>query len=284
MALKRKYPRHSYAKGWGRASVTDARLKGWEPLALAGPEGSVVEVLSVEERGLGSGHALEAGLYVLARVKTPDGNSWVLDDMLRRPTRASVWEMMELADYLEKVVGDRDLVELRDEMDRCGSDDTKLRWADGPPLRSVDFLQCLDAVERWRELLKGSGSEEISVSRAELEAALDMAFLAGRRVAAAEVPGQLQRTKALGAARRRSAALKAWWPDGANWAQKLVDAWSPADRLSLAALAGHMWEAWSTGPLASGVARRSVRQLETVILPAWRDGGLLKLPTGTGQP
>lgn len=291
MKLKRRRPRSLYAEGWGPAKAKDARLKGWSPLELVGPVGSRAEVISVEDRVIGPPHAQEPALYVVARVTTPEGASWVIDDLLLRPTTAEVWEMTELADYLGRIVGGRDPAALRETQEQAALSDLSeagtggvLRYADGPPLRPVDFLQCMEAVELWRKVLDGEPSDTVTVSRADLEAALDWAFLAGRRVAAAEVPGQLQRTKALAEARRRAAEAKAWWPDGARWAQSLIADWPKDQRCSLAALALKMWSNWSTGPLGLGVARRNARYLETDILPQWRDGGLIVLPDGAVEP
>ena len=277
--------RASYAKGWGPAKVQDARLKGWEPLECAAPNGSTAEVISVEQKTVGEPHALEPILYVVARVRTPEGETWVVDYNLRRPTKAPVWDMPELAAYLDLVAGPQGVAGLKEELEPLAFDAERIvRAKDGPRLTPLQFLQALDAVDLWRGLgLEGDDDGEVASTKRALRLAIDWAFLAGRRIAEAEFPSQLQRTKAVRAARRRSSEAEAWWPDGAKWAQQIVESWPSERRLSIAALANRMWETWSTGPSGRPV-EVSPRYLETVILPRWKAAGLLSLPAHAVKP
>lgn len=282
MSLKRRFPRAWYAPGWSAVPIRDARLKGWSAPDIGGPDGSTAEVIRIEDRVLGPPHAKASMLYIQVRVTTPKGASWISDALLGRPRRAEVFELSELADYLDRIADGRHFERFRDDQERAALLELDapgaggvLRWADGPPLSPTDFLQCLELVETSRALLGGDASGAVSISRQELLDVIDMALLAGRRIAEAEVPGQLQRTKALAEARRRAEAAKAWWQDGAAWAQKIIDEWPLEARFSLASLASHMWEGWRRGPLGKVVARPGVRYLETQLLPQWRDSGLI---------
>lgn len=272
-----------YAPGWGPLELRDPRLKGWTAIGVAAPFGSKGALLAIEELTIGKGDFEEPALAIQVEVTTPDGGRLIHDRMLFKPKTVLIYAHPELCEYLDAIAHGKISDEFKNELEDRSLDElynpTRTLWfSDGPRLSALEYLQCLDAARQWRELgLDGSSNETVELSQNDLRAALNTAFLAGRRVAEAEAPSNIQRARAHRAAKLRVATARKWWPMGARWAQQLVNEWPPGERLSVAALAGCMWENWKMGPLQSETVRLSPRQLEAKILPMWIASGELQL-------
>ncbi|MDO8379216.1 hypothetical protein [Phenylobacterium sp.] len=226
----------------------------------------------------------------------PSGAIYSRVETLYRPNRGGLWDLEDLATYLEAANGGAISAERKDELECSALDGlgegepnfnskaVTLSAPGGPVLDALAFLQALDAVEIWRDadsyvVPDWDPGPRLAITAAALRSMLDAAYLAGRRVREAELPSDMARNRAAKTAQKRSEDAEAWWVEGATWAQSLVDSWPAGQRLSLNSLGADMWLKWTARPFApSGPARVEAADLSRRVLPKWKAAGSLRLP------
>jgi len=284
----------SYGPGWGPVQVTDARLRGWSRVQAGAPTGTTATVESVVRRVGGRGVSKHPVLVVRWRETWPSGEVHEREETLRRPAQAGLWDLEDLAAYLEKANGGPISAERKDALERAaltglgddGESSEILSLKGGPRFDALAFLQALDAVEIWRDaesyvVPPWDEGRRLEITTTALRSMLDAAYLAGRRVREAELPADLARSRAAAAAQGRAEAAEAWWSVGAAWAQQLVAQWPKERRRpSLNTLGSEMWKGWDGRPFApAGPATVEAADLSRRVLPMWKAAGLLRLPT-----
>jgi hypothetical protein len=272
---------------WGNLRVKqDRRLKGWKPEIWVVQPGTVAELEAAEQVIVRDGAHCFICLKAKFLVTRPNG------EVLRETIilYQDGWKHLERIDHLKSYLDACMVAELksgqtqatwREDLERDPPESNRiLKAKEGPPLSVTRFLQASELVEYW-ESVGARASAGVEISGEEVLRMLNWAYWIGRTVRDAEVPSDLARARSAPNAQQRASEAKAWWLEGAAWAQSLVDAWPEGEIFSRNKLASKIIEEWSKSPKSSSwPAKIEHRDLYSRLLPKWIDLKILNLPGG----
>lgn len=174
------------------------------------------------------------------------------------------------------------------------------QFENGPKLTAKNILDLLELLILWTRFklndLTSNDSVEITKNTTfeldinYLDWIFYCGFKAGRVASEVEFPQERQRARGLKRGEKNTAEAEAWWPQGAEWAQKLWDkypeGWEGRGRPSRSRLAEMIATHWRRRPFHPiGPSRVSARDLEQRIIPAWESRMLFtRKPVSSTSP